>query len=453
MILDKQNILPPQDKCKISIIGLGYVGLPLAIEFAKTLICKRTGKKIKRTVYGLDINKNRIDELKNGHDSTLELDDNEKKFLKEIKFTTYFQEILDTDVFIITVPTPIDAQKTPDLKPLKSACQTVAECINKAKEADPGIRKKIVIFESTVFPGATEDFCIPIIEEITNSKRNIEFSFGYSPERINPGDKERKLTKIKKLTSGSNEETRIWIDELYGSIIEAGTFSTSNIKIAEAAKVIENTQRDLNIALINELAMISQKIGIDTKEVIEAASTKWNFVKLFPGLVGGHCIGVDPYYLTYKSIKIGYMPNVILAGRKMNDSMGAYIAKLLLKQMVKKSIVLNSAKILIMGYSFKENCPDFRNTGVLNLFNELNDFTSDITVYDPLVDKDKVFDAHKIKIHSEIPNKKFNAIFIAVGHACFKKMGLEKIREYSDEKSVIFDLKYIFEYHEDIIRL
>ena len=313
--------------------------------------------------------------------------------------------------------------------------------------------KKIIIFESTVYPGATEEFCIPIIEEVTNLKRNVDFVFGYSPERINPGDKKHRLSTIKKVTSGSDEESRNWIDKLYGSIISADTFSASNIKVAEAAKVIENTQRDLNIALINELALIFQKMGIDTKEVIEAASTKWNFVKLFPGLVGGHCIGVDPYYLTYKSMKIGYVPNVILAGRKMNDSMGTNIAKLLLKEMVKNSIVLNSAEVLIMGFSFKENCPDFRNTGVLSVFNELRDFSCNLTVFDPLVDKNKVFEAHKINIYNEIPKKKFNAILIAVGHSCFKKMGLKKIKEYCYANSVIFDLKYIFESNNNFIRL
>ena len=443
--------LPLNNNCIITIIGIGYVGLPLAIEFAKTSICKRTGEKLDRKIFGFDINKNRIEQLKDGYDYTSEINDYEKEFLNDIHFTNNYKDILNSDVYIITVPTPIDSQKIPNLKPLDSACRTVAKSImNSIKNKQT---KQIIIFESTVYPGATEEFCIPIIEEITNLKRNIDFVFGYSPERINPGDIKHRLSTIKKITSGSDESSRNWIDKLYGSIISASTLSVSDIKIAEAAKVIENTQRDLNIALINELALIFQKMGIDTKEVIEAASTKWNFVKLFPGLVGGHCIGVDPYYLTYKSMKIGYFPNVILAGRRMNDSMGANIAKLLLKEMVKNSIVINAAEVLIMGFSFKENCPDFRNTGVLNLFNELKDFSCNLTVFDPLVDKNRVFEVHKIEVHKEIPKKKFNAILIAVGHSCFKKMGLKKIKEYCYSNSVIFDLKYIFETSDNIIRL
>ena len=443
--------LPLNNNCIITIIGIGYVGLPLAIEFAKTSICKRTGEKLDRKIFGFDINKNRIEQLKDGYDYTSEINDYEKKFLNDIHFTNNYKDILNSDVYIITVPTPIDSQKIPNLKPLDSACRTVAKSImNSIKNKQT---KQIIIFESTVYPGATEEFCIPIIEEITNLKRNIDFVFGYSPERINPGDIKHRLSTIKKITSGSDESSRNWIDKLYGSIISASTLSVSDIKIAEAAKVIENTQRDLNIALINELALIFQKMGIDTKEVIEAASTKWNFVKLFPGLVGGHCIGVDPYYLTYKSMKIGYFPNVILAGRRMNDSMGANIAKLLLKEMVKNSIVINAAEVLIMGFSFKENCPDFRNTGVLNLFNELKDFSCNLTVFDPLVDNNRVFEVHKIEVHKEIPKKKFNAILIAVGHSCFKKMGLKKIKEYCYSNSVIFDLKYIFETDDNIIRL
>jgi len=443
--------LPLNNNCIITIIGIGYVGLPLAIEFAKTSICKRTGEKLDRKIFGFDINKNRIEQLKDGYDYTSEIKDYEKEFLNDIHFTNNYKDILNSDVYIITVPTPIDSQKIPNLKPLDSACRTVAKSImNSIKNKQT---KQIIIFESTVYPGATEEFCIPIIEEITNLKRNIDFVFGYSPERINPGDIKHRLSTIKKITSGSDESSRNWIDKLYGSIISASTLSVSDIKIAEAAKVIENTQRDLNIALINELALIFQKMGIDTKEVIEAASTKWNFVKLFPGLVGGHCIGVDPYYLTYKSMKIGYVPNVILAGRRMNDSMGANVAKLLLKEMVKNSIVINAAEVLIMGFSFKENCPDFRNTGVLNLFNELKDFSCNLTVFDPLVDNNRVFKVHKIEVHKEIPKKKFNAILIAVGHSCFKKMGLKKIKEYCYSNSVIFDLKYIFETSDNIIRL
>ena len=290
--------LPINYQCKICIVGLGYVGLPLAIELAKTNICKRTGNKINRQLLGFDIDKRRISQLDDGFDSTMELDINEKKFLNKIKFTSNIDYIFDADVFIVTVPTPIDSQKIPDLMPLKSASQTIAKCLNKAKRNFK--ERKVIIYESTVFPGATEEICIPIIENQTNLKRNIDFSYGYSPERINPGDKQHRLTKIKKVTSGSDEETRFWVDELYGSIIEAGTFSARNINTAEAAKIIENTQRDLNIALINELTLIFQTMGLNTKEVLDGASTKWNFIRLFPGLVGGHCIGVEPYYLTYR---------------------------------------------------------------------------------------------------------------------------------------------------------
>tara|TARA_Y100000589_G_scaffold131074_1_gene124789 strand:+ start:5253 stop:6605 length:1353 start_codon:yes stop_codon:yes gene_type:complete len=446
----KKN-LPSNSECKICVIGLGYVGLPLAVEFAKTKICKRTGNLLNRKVLGFDVNKKRISELERGYDNTFEIKSDELVFLKKIFFTFNFEDIIDSDVFIVTVPTPIDSKKIPDLIPLESASKIIAKCLNKAKRNLK--KRKLIIYESTVFPGATEEICIPIIENEANLKRNIEFSYGYSPERINPGDKEHRLTKIMKVTSGSDEVTRLWVDELYGSIIEAGTFSVCNIKTAEAAKVIENTQRDLNIALINELALIFQTMGLNTKDVLDAASTKWNFIKLFPGLVGGHCIGVDPYYLTYKAMELGYSPNVILSGRKVNDSMGCQVANILLKEMVKKSIVINASKILIMGFSFKQNCPDFRNTGVLNVYNELKEFGCEVTVYDPLVDKQKVYDTHKIKIIDEIPLNFYNAVLIAVGHNLFKDLGIKEIRNYSIEGGVIFDLNYIFNKDKDIIHL
>ena len=314
-------------------------------------------------------------------------------------------------------------------------------------------KRKIVIFESTVYPGATEEICIPIIEKITNLRRNIDFGYGYSPERINPGDKEHRLTKIKKVTSGSNEETRIWVDEFYRSILEAGTFSVSNVKTAEASKIIENTQRDLNIALINELSLIFQKMGLNTKEVLDAAATKWNFIKFFPGLVGGHCIGVDPYYLTYKSRKIGYSPNVILSGRKINDSMGSELAKILLKEMVKRSIVINSSRILVMGFSFKQNCPDFRNTGVVNVLQELREFSCEVSVYDPWVDKEKVYETYNIMMIDRIPKEKFNAVLIAVGHTSFKDLGLDKIKSYCHKNMVILDLNYIFNKEKNVVHI
>ena len=448
-----QRDLPLNLKCKITILGLGYVGLPLAVEFTRRKYCLRSGTIIKRKVIGFDIDMRRISQLQKGYDSTKELNVDDKSFLNEIQFTNNIDDIFDSDVFIVTVPTPIDTQKKPDLRPLKSASETVANCFKKADTKNIFDKRKIVIFESTVFPGATEEICIPTIEKITNLKKNIDFGYGYSPERINPGDKEHRLTKIKKVTSGSDNQTRIWIDQLYGSIIEAGTFSVSTVKSAEASKVIENTQRDLNIALINELALIFQTMGLNTREVLDAAATKWNFIKLFPGLVGGHCIGVDPYYLTYKAMQMGYSPNVILAGRKINDSMGSLIANILLKEMVKRSIVINSSEILIMGFSFKQNCHDFRNTGVINVINELKDFACDVTIYDPLVDKEKVREIHNLKVVHEIPLRKFNAVLIAVGHSCFKDLGLNEIRKYCFEDSVIFDLNYLFDKEENVISL
>ena len=303
---------PDLINCKITILGLGYVGLPLAVEFAKNSKCIKTGNSINRKVIGFDINKERINQLKNCFDKTMELDVEDKKYIKLINLTTDIQDIYDSDVFIVTVPTPIDASKNPILEPLKSATTTIANALLKKHQEDLDHKKSIIIYESTVFPGATEEICIPIIEQITNLKVDDDFNYGYSPERINPGDKVNKLKSIKKITSGNNELTKVWIDQLYSSIIEANTFAVSSIKTAEAAKIIENTQRDMNIALINEFALIFRRMGINTKEVIDAASTKWNFIKLFPGLVGGHCIGVDPYYLTYKSKEVGYLPNLII---------------------------------------------------------------------------------------------------------------------------------------------
>lgn len=445
--------LPNLDKCKISIIGLGYVGLPLAIEFARTTNCRRTGKKLNRKVFGLDINEKRISNLKNGIDTTNELSEDEKSLLNKITFTSDHKDIFDSDVFVVTVPTPIDSQKNPDLKPLISATETIFSCLQKTKEKDLYHNKKIIIYESTVFPGATEEICIPILEKDSILKINRDFSYGYSPERINPGDKEHRLVNIKKVTSGSDQETRLWVDNFYGSIIKAGTHSASCVKTAEAAKIIENTQRDLNIALINELAQIFERIGIDTKEVLEAAGTKWNFMKFLPGLVGGHCIGVDPYYLTFKSKQLGYNPNIILAGRKINDSMGAYVAGLLIKKMLKKSISIKKTNILMMGFSFKANCPDIRNTGVIRVVDELKDFGCKVDVYDPWVIKDEATEFYDIDVLNDIPNKQYSAIFIAVPHKCFLDIGIEGLLKYCEEEYIIFDLKYLFPLDERIERL
>ena len=350
---------------KIAVVGLGYVGLPLAIEFG-----------LKRSVIGFDINVTRINELKKGEDVTLETTNEEIKNAVHLSFTNKIEDIKDCKIYIITVPTPIDQDKKPDLTPLKKASESVGSILKK---------NDIVIYESTVFPGATEEICVPIIENKSGLIFNKDFYCGYSPERINPGDKEHRITNIKKVTSGSTPEIATVVDNLYSEIISAGTHKASSIKVAEAAKVIENTQRDVNIALINELALIFNKLEIDTESVLEAAGTKWNFLPFKPGLVGGHCIGVDPYYLTHKALEVGYNPEIILAGRRINDSMGYFIVSQVSKLMAKKNIQLDNANILIMGLAFKENCPDIRNTKVIDLINEFKDLNFDVDVYDPWV--------------------------------------------------------------------
>jgi len=451
-MINKKKYLPSIYSCKVTIVGMGYVGLPLAIEFAKTDFCKKTGNKLNREVFGFDIDTNRINDLTNSYDSNSDLEDEDLVHLKKITFTNDLNDISDSDVFIIAVPTPIDKNKIPNFKPLEIASINVGNCLLNLR-ADESLNKKIIIFESTVYPGLTEELCIPIIEENSNLKSMEDFSFGYSPERINPGDKDHTLSKVKKITSGSDDESRLWIDHFYASIIEAGTFSVSNIKIAEAAKIIENVQRDLNIALINELSLMFQQMGIDTEEVIEAASTKWNFIKLFPGLVGGHCIGVDPYYLIHKSKQLGYLPEVLLAGRRMNNIMGSRVAKLLMKEMVKRSIIINNSNILILGFSFKENSRDFRNTGIINVYNELQDFSCNVDIYDPLVDPNKVFNIYNLKVLNVIPRKKYDAILIAVGHSCFKDIGLHELKKLIINNGIIFDLKYIYKFDKNILRI
>ena len=383
----------------LAIIGLGYVGLPLAVEF---------GKKYK--TIGYDLNKKRIDELINGIDITLEVDENDLLKKTNLFFTNEKNDLKDANVFIITVPTPINKNKEPDLNPLKSASQLVS---NFLKTDD------IVIYESTVFPGATEDFCVPILEENSGLKFNRDFYVGYSPERINPGDKEHTLTKILKVTSGSNSKTAECIDQLYKSIIKAGTFKASSIKVAEAAKVIENTQRDVNIGLINELAIIFDKFNIDTQEVLDAAGTKWNFLPFKPGLVGGHCIGVDPYYLTYKAQTVGYNPEIILAGRRLNDGMGSYVASKLVEEMLNKHIKVEDSNILILGITFKENCPDLRNTKVIDIYKELLNYKANIDFFDPWVDKKEAEKIYGIKVQDELEDSKYDAVIFAVAHDQF----------------------------------
>lgn len=411
---------------KIGVIGLGYVGLPLAVEF---------GKKI-HTV-GFDINQNRVDELNSGHDRTLEIEDDDlkkvlsnKSEIASFKCTTQLYEIKDCNYYIVTVPTPTDKNNRPDLTPLYKASETVGKVLKKGD---------IVIYESTVYPGVTEDECIPVLERVSGLKFNIDFFAGYSPERINPGDKEHTVTKILKVTSGSTPEIAEKVDDLYRTIIVAGTHKATSIKVAEAAKVIENSQRDINIAFVNELSKIFSLMGINTNDVLEAAGTKWNFLKFKPGLVGGHCIGVDPYYLAQKAQEVGYHPEIILAGRRLNDSMGAYVANETIKLMIKKDIKVKDAKILVLGFTFKENCPDVRNTKVIDIINELNTYHVNLTVVDPWAEPAEVKHEYGLITQKELPAKnKFDAIVMAVGHDEFKKLN---ILEYLNPNHVIFDVK------------
>ncbi|ASM40015.1 nucleotide sugar dehydrogenase [Campylobacter sp. RM12327] len=406
---------------KIAIIGLGYVGLPLAVAFSN-----------KFEAIGYDINKDRIKELQNGSDKTLEINDEElKNSLKNgIKFSSNLDDLKECNFFIIAVPTPVDKNNRPDLTPLLKASQSVASVLKK---------EDIVVYESTVYPGATEEECVPVLEKYSNLKFNKDFFCGYSPERINPGDKEHTITKIKKITSGSTPQIADKVDEIYSSIIEVGTFKASSIKVAEAAKVIENTQRDINIAFVNELAMIFEKIGIDTKEVLKAAGTKWNFLKFSPGLVGGHCIGVDPYYLTHKARELGYHPEIILAGRRINDNMGKYVANRVVKLMIKHDKKINNANVLILGITFKENCTDIRNSRVIDVISELKDFGCVVDVFDPWADKNDVLREYNINLLDKFDLEKYEAIILAVAHNEFKNLDLNGLN------AVTFDIKGVLE--------
>ena len=413
---------------KIALIGLGYVGLPLAVEFGK-----------KRKVVGFDINQLRINDLKKGIDSTLETTAQELKDAIHLSYTTNLEDIKSCNIFIITVPTPIDKHKRPDLTPLEKSSKSVGSIL---KNGD------IVIYESTVYPGATEEVCVPILEQKSGLKFNKDFYCGYSPERINPGDKEHRLTTIKKVTAGSTPEIATEVDELYQEIITAGTHKASSIKVAEAAKVIENTQRDVNIALINELALIFNKLDIDTESVLEAAATKWNFLPFLPGLVGGHCIGVDPYYLTHKAIEVGYNPEMILAGRRLNDNIGPYIADQVSKLMTKKRIHVVDANVLIMGLAFKENCPDLRNTRVVDLVQEFESFNCNVDVYDPWVDKNEAIREYNIRPTDEPEKSKYDAILLAVAHDEFKRLSVEQIKAFGKKNHVLYDIKYLLKANE-----
>ncbi len=407
---------------RIAIIGLGYVGLPLAVEFGKKFNC-----------VGFDINSDRVAELKSGKDSTLEVEPELLKQADKLSYSDNTDEIKDCNVFIVTVPTPIDQHRRPDLSPLEGASRMLG-----------GILKKndVVIFESTVYPGASEEVCVPIMEEISGLTYNRDFFLGYSPERINPGDKEHRVTTIKKVTAGSNAQIADFVDEIYQSIITAGTHKASSIRVAEAAKVIENTQRDLNIALINELALIFNKLGIDTEEVLEAAGTKWNFLPFRPGLVGGHCISVDPYYLTHKAQEIGYNPEIILAGRRINDSMGAYVAESIVKLMTQRRIHVVDSRILIMGLTFKENCPDLRNTRVVDIISEFEAYHANVDVYDPWVDAAEAKHEYGLDVIPEPKAGIYDAIILAVGHHQFIEMGVDKIRQFGKADNILYDVKY-----------
>ena len=412
-------------KKKICIVGLGYVGLPLAVEFGKV-----------REVIGYDLNKDRINKLKVGVDETRETTKDEIAQAKFLKFSSNPSDISEAQIFIITVPTPIDENKKPDLKPLESASKLVSKHLKKGD---------MVIYESTVYPGATEEFCVPLLETNSNLKFNRDFFCGYSPERINPGDKLHRLRNIKKITSGSTKKIAKEINMLYLEIIDAGTYLADNIRVAEAAKVIENTQRDINIALINELSLIFNKMNIDTNAVLEAAGTKWNFLPFRPGLVGGHCIGVDPYYLTHKSLELGYSPNVILAGRKINDSMGKHVATEVLRLVAKKKIPIENLNILIMGFTFKENCPDIRNSKVIDIYNHFIEFSCHVDVYDPEADKNDVLNEYGINLINKPGINLYDAIVVAVGHDSFKSISVDEIRTFGKLQHILYDVKSIFD--------
>lgn len=418
---------------KIAIIGLGYVGLPLAVEF---------GKKV--PVVGFDIHQKRIDELKSGQDHTLEVSPKELAESQYLSYTANLEDLKQCNFFIVTVPTPIDEFKQPDLTPLVKASTSIGQVL---KAGD------VVVYESTVYPGATEETCIPVLEQVSGLKFNQDFFAGYSPERINPGDKLHRVTNILKITSGSTPEVAEFVDQVYNLIIEAGTHKAESIKVAEAAKVIENTQRDVNIALINELAVIFNKMGIDTEAVLKAAGTKWNFLPFRPGLVGGHCIGVDPYYLTHKAQAIGYHPEIILAGRRLNDGMGAYVVTQLVKGMIKKKIQVEGAKVLLLGLSFKENCPDIRNTKIIDIVKELQEYHVQVDVYDPWVDAAEAEHEYGISPIQSLENSQYDAVILAVAHEQFKAMGSDAIRALGKPEHILYDLKYVLDQSESDLRL
>lgn len=415
--------MPSLENSQIAVIGLGYVGLPLAVEFGKKL-----------PTIGFDISETRISELQDGVDSTLEIESEDLKSTNHLSYSSELEDIKNCNVYIVTVPTPITTHRQPDLRPLQSASRMLGNVVAKGD---------IVIYESTVYPGCTEECCIPLIEEVSGLAFNTDFYAGYSPERINPGDKEHRITNIVKVTSGSTPEISDFVDQLYSLIVTAGTYMASSIKVAEAAKVIENTQRDVNIALVNELALIFNRLEIDTQEVLEAAGTKWNFLPFKPGLVGGHCIGVDPYYLTYKAQEIGYHPEVILSGRRINDNMGAFVAESVVKLMTQKRIHVVGSKILIMGLTFKENCPDLRNTRVVDIIHELDRYHVDIDVFDPWVDPAAAQQEYGLQVIKEPHQGTYDAIILCVNHHQFHAMGIQAIKALGRIDHILYDVKYV----------
>ncbi len=412
------------EKCRIGVVGLGYVGLPLAVEFGKHF----------QTV-GFDIKTDRIAELKSGNDSTLECSTAELQASKKLKYSANTRDLARCNVFIITVPTPVDRHNRPDLTPLERSSETVGKVLKKGD---------VVVYESTVYPGCTEEICVPILEKFSGLKFNKDFFCGYSPERINPGDKEHRLPSIKKVTSGSTPEVAHFVDALYRSIVKAGTHKASSIRVAEAAKVIENTQRDVNIALINELALLFNRLGIDTEEVLLAAGSKWNFLPFRPGLVGGHCIGVDPYYLTHKAQEIGFHPEMILAGRRLNDSMANYVAGQVVKLMAGKKILAKGSKVLVLGLTFKENCPDLRNSKVADVVRELRNYGADVDVFDPWIDPDEAEHEYGIRPIKRLRDGVYDAAVLAVAHKQFREMGIASVRKACKKSHVVYDIKYLF---------
>jgi UDP-N-acetyl-D-galactosamine dehydrogenase len=412
----------PQTTC-IALVGLGYVGLPLAVEFGK-----------EHETFGYDINTERVAALQAGRDSTLEVESGDLAAARKLRFTSEIEDIRRCQVYIVTVPTPIDSARRPDLTPLVKASEALGQVLK---------RGDVVVYESTVYPGCTEEICVPILERVSGLRFNEDFFAGYSPERINPGDKQHRVTTIRKVTSGSTEAVAEFVDRLYGGIIAAGTHKASSIKVAEAAKVIENTQRDLNIALVNDLAMLFNKLGIDTLEVLEAAGTKWNFLPFRPGLVGGHCISVDPYYLTHKAQEVGHHPDVILAGRRTNDGMGGYVANEVIRLMVRKGINPVGARILVLGLAFKENCPDLRNTRVVDIVSGLQGYNARVDVHDPWVDTAEARHEYGLEPLDEVERGAYDAIVLAVGHREFAEMGTEGIRALGKPGAVVYDVKYV----------